>query len=302
MTKQDEPLVGQASPLLRIGVCTTSSGLCSRNGCEFTRSQEEDKVPERKGTTLITGASSGIGYELTELFARDGHDLVLVARSRERLEELARKLKKEHDISAWAVKMDLSVIGSSEQLFRELEAEGIVIDILVNNAGFGAYGPFEAIGTQVQLEMIRLNIEALTHLTKLFLPAMLRNEQGWILNVASMAGFLPGPYMAVYYATKAYVLSLSEALASELEGTGITVTALCPGTTRTGFFERAQAGNSRLARKMMDAGTVAQAGYAGLMRGQTIVIPGFRNRIMMQLLRFFPRKTVRNFVKKMQKV
>lgn len=259
-------------------------------------------MSERNRTALITGASSGIGYELTKLFARDGHDLVLVARSRERLENIARKMKSEHDISAWAMKMDLSVIGSSEQLFREIEAEGIMVDILVNNAGFGAYGPFETLGTQTQLEMVRLNIEALTHLTKLFLPAMLENGEGKILNVASMAGFLPGPYMAVYYATKTYVLSLSEALASELEGTGVTVTALCPGTTDTKFFKRAKVERSRLARKRMDPEIVARSGYEGLMRGKAIVIPGFKNRMMIQSLRLFPRKTVRNFVKKQQKV
>lgn len=192
-----------------------------------------------KGTALITGASSGIGYELARLFARKGHGLVLVARNQETLRELAEKLEREHGIRAIVVSKDLSLPSTPEEIFRELAEKSISVDILVNNAGFGTRGMFSNADTDSQLKMIQVNTTALTHLTRLFLERMSRPRKGRILNVASTAAFQPGPLMAVYYATKAYVLSFSEALASELHGSGVTVTALCPGPTRTEFERRA---------------------------------------------------------------
>ena len=182
-------------------------------------------------TALITGASVGIGRDLAELFARDGHHLVLTARNEGQLQELAAKLRDQYHVNVEVIVQDLSVAGASQQIFERLQSKPI--DYVVNNAGFGSHGLFAGAELQSQLAMLQVNIVALTHLTRLLLPGMLARKSGRILNVASLAAFLPGPYMAVYYATKAYVLSFSEALSSETAGSGVTVTALCPGATRT---------------------------------------------------------------------
>ena len=187
------------------------------------------------GTALITGASSGIGLELAKLFARDGYELVLVARRVERLEELGRELTQRHGVRCHTISVDLAQPDAAAEIVRRLEGAGPAVDVLVNNAGFGVLGPLATTEPETAGRMIRVNIEALTQLTRALLPGMLARRRGRILNVASTAGFAPGPLMAVYYATKAYVISFSEALAEELRGTGVTVTVLCPGPTRTEF-------------------------------------------------------------------
>jgi len=251
-------------------------------------------------TALITGASGGIGLELARLFARDGYDLVLVARDQARLTALAGSLERDHRVSVRVVPKDLSKAQALEEIYAVLAKDGVHVAVLVNNAGFGLRGAFAETSLAAELEMMQLNMLALTHLTKLFLKSMLERRGGKILNLASTAGLQPGPLMAVYYATKAYVLSFSEALANELAGSGVTVTALAPGATETGFAATAQSQGSRLFRRgAMDAATVARIGYRGLMEGRTLVIPGLRNRILAFGVRLTPRRVVTRISRRM---
>ncbi len=245
-------------------------------------------------TALITGASSGIGYELAKLFAKDQHNLILVARSAPKLTQFADELQRQFGIAAKAIPLDLTAAPAPQFLFDQLQREGISIDILVNNAGYGVLGEFSNVSLEENLGQIQLNIIALTQLTKLFLGPMIERRSGKILNVASTAGFQPGPLMAVYYATKAYVISFSEALANELAASGVTVTCLCPGPTDTGLQARAGTENTRLFKtfRPMDAKTVARDGYRGVMAGKTLVISGFRNWLVAESVRFSPRKLV----------
>jgi uncharacterized protein len=253
-------------------------------------------------TALVTGASSGIGLELAGLLARDRHDLVLVARSRGRLETLARGLAEEFGVRARVLAADLSGPSAPAAIAAALAADSTPIDVLVNDAGFGAHGLFAELPLEEQLAMIRLNVTALTHLTGLFLPAMLARRSGRILNVASTAAFQPGPLMAVYYATKAYVLSFSEALASETADTGVTVTALCPGPVATEFQKRAGTEKGVLVTGplALPAKQVAEAAYRGMLRGRPLVIPGARNRMVVQALRVSPRRLVTKVSRKLQ--
>jgi short-subunit dehydrogenase len=246
------------------------------------------------GTVLITGASSGIGLELAKLFARDGYDLVLVARRREKLETLGQELVRKHGIRSRAIAADLADAEAPAEILRQLTEASVAVDVLVNNAGFGELGPFANIDLETERQMIEVNVTALTVLTKLFLPGMLARRRGRIMNVASTAGFAPGPLMAVYYATKAYVISLSEALAEELRGSGVTVTVLCPGPTITGFQAVAHMQSALLFRLpgVMDAPAVATAGYEGLMRGKRMVVPGLLNRVLPLVIRVSPRAVV----------
>jgi len=246
----------------------------------------------RKGIALITGASAGIGLELAKLFAADGHDLVLVARRADVLEKLAHSLRAKHGTTVHIWPADLADPQAPRQLQARAVAEGLAIDILVNNAGFGAMGLFHALPPERQLGIIDVNMRALTEMTYHFLPPMRERRRGRILNLGSIVGFLPGPYMAVYYASKAYVVSFSEALAEELLGSGITVTCLCPGYTATEFQKAAGiAKTGMLARlRPMPAETVARIGYRGLMAGRRLVVPGWGNRISVFGLRFSPRR------------
>jgi short-subunit dehydrogenase len=255
-----------------------------------------------KHTALVTGASGGIGEDLARLFAADGHDVVLVARSEGKLEALAASLEKAFGIRAHVVASDLTAPGAPELLLKTLEERGIEVDVLVNNAGYGGYGPFVETDLPNELAMIQLNVTALVHLTKLVLPRMVAKKFGRVMNVASTAAFQPGPLMAVYYATKAFVLSFSEALSNELEGTGVSVTCLCPGATATGFQTQANMEKSRLFKlaAVMDSATVAKVGYRAMWRGKAVVIPGVQNRIMATSVRFFPRKTVTRLVRTIQ--
>jgi short-subunit dehydrogenase len=245
-------------------------------------------------TALITGASGGIGYELAKLFARDHYDLVLVARRSGKLNQVAAELQGQFGVGVKTVALDLVASPASEFLFDQLGREGVAVDVLVNNAGFGGFGEFAAMTEEEILGQISLNITALTHLTRLFLPAMLARRGGKIMNVASTAAFQPGPLMAVYYATKAYVLSFSEALANEVAGSGVVVSCFCPGATDTGFAKRAGTEDSRLFKKLrpMNAEAVARDGYRGLMAGRTVVISGLQNWLVAESVRFAPRKVV----------
>jgi uncharacterized protein len=245
-------------------------------------------------TALITGASGGIGYELAKLFAKDHYNVVLVARSAPKLTQFADELQRQFSVSAKAVPLDLTAVAAPQFLFDQLQREGIMVDVLVNNAGYGVLGEFLKVSVDESLGQIQLNIIALTHLTKLFLGPMIERHSGKIMNVASTAGFQPGPLMTVYYASKAYVISFSEGLANELKGSGVTVTCLCPGPTETSLQERAGMENTRLVKSLrpMDAKTVARDGYRGLMAGKTLVISGFRNWLVAESVRFSPRKLV----------
>ncbi len=254
------------------------------------------------GTALITGASGGIGLELARLFARDGWSLVLVARRADRLEALAGELRERAGASVVVVPADLSRPGAADGIAGALRAGSRDVDALVNDAGFGVFGPFAATDLGAELGMIQVNVTALTQLTKLLLPGMIGRGGGRRLNVASTAAFQPGPLMAAYYATKAYVLSFSEALAEELEGSGVTVTALCPGPTATGFQAAAGMEKSKLVRRIgvLDAATVARAGYAGLLAGKRVVVPGVVNKILAQSVRLAPRRLLTAIVRRMQ--
>jgi short-subunit dehydrogenase len=245
---------------------------------------------------LITGVTSGIGLELARLLAADGYELVLVSRDEQRLRKVAAELSAKHRHPAKVLARDLSSAGSAEEVYRWLREQGITVEILINNAGFGLAGAFLETDLQQEIAMIQLNVVSLMVLTKLLAREMSDRKRGKILNVASTAAFQPGPFMAVYYATKGFVLSFSEALAEELKDTGVTVTALCPGPTATEFSKRADASESKLFSSgmipLMNAAVVAQIGYQGLMRGQRVVIPGLINRIGVQLARLSPRRLV----------
>jgi short-subunit dehydrogenase len=243
-------------------------------------------------TALITGASGGIGYELAKIFARDHHNLILVARSADKLAQVARELQA-HGVTVKIVALDLAASIAPKFLFDQLQSEKISVDILVNNAGFGVHGQFAEMPEAEILGQIDLNIRALTELTRLFLPPMIARRSGRVMNVASTAGFQPGPLIAVYYATKAYVISFSEAIANELHGTGVIVTCFCPGATHTGFADRAGIEKSRLFQLgAMSAQKVARDGYRAMMRGRTLAISGAHNWLVAQSTRFAPRKMV----------
>jgi len=243
-------------------------------------------------TALITGASTGIGYELAKLFAQDHYDVVLVARNKPKLTQLANELTSRYGISAKVIEKDLSKSSAPIEIYEELERASLSIDILVNNAGTGIYGLFSESNLEEQLNALQLNIMTLTSLTHLFLPSMIKSGKGKILNVASTAAFQPGPLMGCYFASKAYVLFFSEALANELRGSGVTVTAFCPGPTRTNFQSRTGTEDIRESIMMMNAKSVAQIGYKGFMMGKTVVVPGLMNKILVFLVRFFPRDLV----------
>ncbi|SDM99636.1 hypothetical protein SAMN04487949_3108 [Halogranum gelatinilyticum] len=252
------------------------------------------------GVALVTGASSGIGWELSKLFAADGYDLVLVARSEDKLRELGEMLQREHGIGVTVVVKDLARPESPGEIQAALDERGITVDVLVNNAGFGTNGPFTETDLGRELDEIQVNVTALTELTKRFLPGMVERGHGRVLNVASTAAFQPGPFMAVYYATKAYVLSFSEAISEELDGTGVTVTALCPGATSTKFDERAGVTDTPLFQgDVASAADVAETGYRATMQGKPVVVHGWKNKLLTLAVRFSPRSTIRKVVKRM---
>lgn len=251
----------------------------------------------RKGkglTALVTGASTGIGLELAECFAKDGYDLILAARSEAALNELAERLARDHGIAATPIAVDLGVPGGGGVLAAAVAERGLTVDVLVNNAGFGIAGGFEARDAQGQLGMIDLNNRTLVELTHLYWPRMVANRRGGVLNVASTGAFQPGPFMAVYCATKAFVLSFSEALWREGQAHGVAVTCLCPGLTESKFHLRAGTGSTKLRSmaKAMTARAVAEQGYAAFTRNKRMLVTGAANRLMVRLIPFTPRRAV----------
>ncbi len=258
------------------------------------KSEAENRGENRGKFALITGASSGIGYELTQLFARDGYGVVMVARDEKRLLGAAAKIMESSNVPIKTIAIDLALPGAPFQLYQDLKRDNYNIEYLVNNAGFGGSGKFAETDWDYENMMIQVNIVALSQLTKLFLKDMAARNSGRIMNLASIAGFQAGPLMSVYYATKSYVLLFSEALANEMKGTGISITALCPGPTRTEFQSTAGVEKARLFRSIMvmSAEKVAKIGYKGMMAGKTVVIPGILNKIMIESERISPRKMV----------
>ncbi len=247
---------------------------------------------------LITGGSGGIGRALADVFAKHGHDIILVARNEEKLDIAKRELEEQYNIVCETMVLDLSKQDSAYQLYRSLAVNNWIIDVLVNNAGFGTWGEFFEIAPTRIVEEMNLNVVSLTLLTNLVLKDMIQRRSGKIMNVASTAAYQPGPMMAVYYATKAYVLSFSEALAKEVEGTAVTITTLCPGPTETGFQGNAGMGKAHLFKKafLMDAMTVAESAYEGLMKGKRVVIPGIMNTIVSTIVKFLPKTLVLSMV------
>ena len=253
-----------------------------------------------KTIALITGASSGIGYELAKVFSQHGHDLVLVARNRDKLLQLGEELRAAFGITVTVLAKDLSLPAAVPELVAELQQRAVRINFLVNNAGVDVYGYFYDTDWTQELEMIQLNLVSLTHLTKLLLADMRQQGFGRILNLGSTGSFVPSPLNAVYSATKAYVWSFSTALAEELRGTGITVTVLCPGATRTEFQERADIENVRLMRfGVMEAVAVAEAGYRAMISGRRIEVPGLYSKTQVLLTRLLPNSLMVRMAKAM---
>jgi short-subunit dehydrogenase len=238
-----------------------------------------ERKMEMTETALITGASAGIGLELARIFAKDGYNLVLVARNKKKLEELAGELNASHSIQICVLARDLSLPGAAQEIFDEVQQAGITVDMLVNNAGIQVYGEFKDSDLARQMELIQVNLVSLTQLSRLFIPGMVSRRRGRIMNLGSTGSYAPGVLNAVYCATKAYILSFSEGLAAELYGSGVTVTAVCPGGTETEFANRAGIENVRLFRYTMSARRVAELGYRAFMKGRQVIVTGLANQL-----------------------
>jgi short-subunit dehydrogenase len=253
-------------------------------------------------TALVTGASYGIGVDLAECFARDGHDLILTARSEGALQDVAARLSQAYGVQATAIAADLGQHGGGSRLAETIRARGLSVDVLVNNAGYGSAAAFADSTLEVELGMVDLNVRALLELTHIYWPDMLKKRRGGVLNVASTAAFQPGPLMATYYASKAFVLSLSEALWEEARGTGVHVSCLCPGPTTSRFRERSGTDKKKLARaaKSMPSAEVAQLGYQAWKANKRVEITGLRNRVLARAVQLAPRKAVLGVVKNLQ--
>jgi len=253
-------------------------------------------------TALITGASNGIGLELAKIHASKGGDLVLVARNKTKLDEIKAELEQQYKIKVYTIGKDLSAFNAAQEVYEETSEQNIQIDYLINNAGFGDFGMFVDTDWSKELQMINLNITALTQFTKLYLKDMVQRKSGKVMNVASTAAFQSGPTMAVYYATKAYVLSFSEAIDNEVRDKGVTVTTLCPGATESGFQAAAAMEESALVKgkKLPSSKTVAEYGYKAMLKGKTVAIHGTMNWIMANSVRFMPRSVVVKVTRKIQ--
>jgi short-subunit dehydrogenase len=253
-------------------------------------------------TALITGASNGIGLELAKIHASKGDNLVLVARNITALEALKSTLEKQYQIKVYIIGKDLSAPNAAQEVYNETTKQHILVDYLINNAGFGDFGMFTETNWDKELQMINLNITTLTHFTKLYLQEMVTRKSGKIMNVASTAAFQSGPQMAIYFATKAYVLSFSEAVNNEVSDKGVTITILCPGATESGFQAAAAMEDSALfkGRKLPTSKEVAEYGYKAMMKGKTVAIHGLMNNIMATAVRFFPRALIVKITRKIQ--
>ena len=252
--------------------------------------------------TLITGASSGIGYEFAKIFAEHGHNLILSARSKDVLNELAEELHKKHSVDVYVMPLDLTKPENSNDFQTFCEDRNIFLENIVNNAGFGDHEAFLYADWKKLEDMMRLNMESLVRITHTFLPAMVNAKRGGILNVASTAAFQPGPFMAVYYATKSFVLSFSEAINEELQGTGVHVTALCPGPTLSGFQKTANMDKAKILQylNMPTSRAVAEYGYKAFMNKKTVAIHGLGNKLMVQSLRISPRALILKILRLLQ--
>jgi uncharacterized protein len=251
---------------------------------------------------LITGATNGIGYELAKLFASDGYNLVIVARTEADLHERTAEFKQQYEIDVIPIQKDLFEKNAAFEIHDEIKSRNIVVDILVNDAGQGQFGLFVESDIHRQLDIIQLNISSLTTLTYLFLKDMVARNEGKILQLASIASQLPGPWQAVYHATKAYVLSFTEALIRELKDSPVTITALQPGATDTDFFNKAEMQESKiLDTKLSDPVQVAKDGYEALMKGDDKIVSGFKNKVMVGMSNIMPEKTVAAQMDKMQR-
>lgn len=252
--------------------------------------------------TIITGGTEGIGLELAKLFAADKYNLIIAARDQKRLEEVKNEFENEYEISVEIIQVDLSVDKSCEKIIRIVEEKKLTVDNLINNAGIGSFGFFNEAEEGVEEQLININIIALTNLTKYFLKKMIKRGCGGIMNVASTAAFVGGPKMAMYYSSKAYVLSLTEALHEEVKGLGIRVSCLCPGPVRTSFQEKAGIRKSEKARKyLMDADAVAKEAYLGFLKGKPIIIPGYKNKLLVLGNKLIPRSLSRKIILKNNK-
>jgi short-subunit dehydrogenase len=251
-------------------------------------------------TALITGSSNGIGLELARIHAEKGDNLIIVARSKNKLDELKKELEEKHKVQVYVIGKDLSFQNSAREVYDELKQHNISVDYLINNAGFGDFGFYSESDWNKQEKMINLNITALAHFTRLFLPDMIERGSGRIMNVASLASFTSGPTMSVYFATKAFVLSFSEAVNNEVKDKGITVTALCPGSTESGFHAALTEDKLPKERNLVSARVVAEYGYKAMMKGKTVAIPGFKNTIMATSVRLLPRALAVKAVRKIQ--
>jgi len=261
-----------------------------------------EQRPGNGQTALITGASGGIGVDLADCFAHEGYDVIVTARSEGALREVASRLAKQHSVSATPIANDLGAIGGGAKLADLVKAKGLTVDVVVNNAGYGHAGALTSSDLATQLGMIDLNVRALVELTHLYWDGMVQRRRGGVLNVASTAAFQPGPLMAVYYASKAFVLSFSEALWEEARGTGLNVSCLCPGPTASGFRERAGTGKTRLATAAPVAPSlpVAEQGYRGWRANKRVVVTGARNRMLAELVQVLPRRAVLRMVRQLQ--
>ena len=253
-------------------------------------------------TALVTGASGGIGVDLADCFARDGYDVIVTARSQAALEQVAARLAREHSVTATPIACDLAEAGGARKLAQAVTASGLGVDVLVNNAGYGHAGPFTSTDLATQVGMIDLNVRALVELTHLHWDGMRQRRRGGVLNVASTAAFQPGPFMAVYYASKAFVLSFSEALWEEARGTGVKVSCLCPGPTMSGFRARAGTDKTKLAAaaRQVPSMPVAEAGYRAFQNDERVCVTGTRNKVVAKLVPMLPRRTVLRMVRELQ--
>lgn len=257
---------------------------------------------KKRQTALVTGASMGIGVDLAECFARNGYDVIVTARSESALREVSAKLAKAHNVHVTPIAQDLGQIGGGAKLAEAIRQRGLNVDVLVNNAGYGYAGAFSESDIDTQLGMIDLNDRALVELTHIYWPRMLANRSGGVLNVASTAAFQPGPLMAIYYASKAFVLSFSEALWEEARGTGVHVSCLCPGPTVSNFRQRAGTDKKKLSQSTtpMTSASVAELGYRAWKDNKRVEITGLRNRVLAAAVPFLPRTTILGIVRNLQ--